>query len=630
MIAAGVVLLELLCCLGLGAAAMRVLKIDGDVRPGEHFAIAFAVGFGILGWLVFPLGISGYLSNGPMGALLAAGSLGVVLLWRSGTEIAWPSADAAGRILLALLGVIVVFDLLEGIAPPADADTLAYHFDVPKRFLAAGRIEFILWPLEGSIPFLAHMTYLPVLALGGEPALTAWTMISGWAPAALLFVLCRRHLDFNWSLAVTLVFLSTPAVIYGAGSGQVEPRLALFVMVAAWATARALETGRINYAVLAGLGAGFFAGAKFTGLLFAAVSGLVLVFQRRWLVHGAVFSVAFLAAGFQWYAWNGIHTGDPVFPMLFQWLGRDDLTLWPKAYDLVFKAQYFGVENPLPTTLPWLLYYPFKATLDFATLPDAGRVGFGPYGLLALPFAAFGLWRFRHRVRRSPLFTYASLALLFYVLWFFAGGSQRIRHLLPVWPLFLLSVTVAAERFTADGKNRRPLLAAVVCTLLLQTAGHGLFAVNYIKFLANGADREAFLLRNVDWYVAVPWINANLTGTDRIFIIRRQLRYYLRVPSFLGSDHLQAAVELRPGATDVRTLHRQLRRAGITHFLLIREGNGDAPTYFAPLEPLHRAGCLTPLMTFKQRQFRSRTLPTLSYIPQTADVLRLRDEGCLG
>ena len=56
----------------------------------------------------------------------------------------------------------------------------------------------------------------------------------------MLFVLCRRHLGFNWSLAVTLIFLTTPAVIYGGGSGQVETRIALFVMVAAWGTARAL------------------------------------------------------------------------------------------------------------------------------------------------------------------------------------------------------------------------------------------------------------------------------------------------------------------------------------------------------------------------------------------------------
>ena len=86
---------------------------------------------------------------------------------------------------------------MEGIAPPADADTLAYHFTIPKQFLEAGRIEFIPRALEGAIPLIVQMTYVPALGLGGEMALTLWTMATGWAAAALLFVLCRKHLGVN-------------------------------------------------------------------------------------------------------------------------------------------------------------------------------------------------------------------------------------------------------------------------------------------------------------------------------------------------------------------------------------------------------------------------------------------------
>lgn len=425
-----------------------------------------------------------------------------------------------------------------------------------------------------------------------------------------------------------LIFLTTPAVIYGAGSGQVETRIALFVMVTAWATVRTLETGRANYAVLAGLGAGFFAAAKYTGLLFAAVSGLVIIFQRRWLKHGALFGAALLAAGFQWYVWNGIHTGDPVFPMLFQWLGRDDLVMWTKAHDLIFKDLYFRVENPLPRTPWWLVAFPFKATLDFSGLPDAGRVGLGPYGLLVLPFAALGVWRFRDRVRRNPLLVYASLALLFYVVWFFGGGSQRLRHLVPILPLFMICMTVAACRATAHGRFQAPLLAAVVVTLLIQTAGHGLFALNYFKFLAVDKDRQAFLTRNVNGYIAVPWINANLKKTDRIFIQQRQLRFYLKVPSFFGSP-MQAVIELRTDKTDSRKLYRQLRSVGITHFLVMGGDKAGVADYPAPLNLLDKAGCLMPLKRFQGQRVQSRSLPGLVSNRLTLGLLKLGAESCL-
>jgi hypothetical protein len=376
------------------------------------------------------------------------------------------------------------------------------------------------------------------------------------------------------------------------------------------------------------LGAGFFAAAKYTGLLFAAISGLLILFQRRWFLHGALFGAALLAAGFQWYAWNAIHTGDPVFPMLFQWLGRDDLAMWSKAHDLLFKEFYFSVENPLPRSITWLFLFPFKATLDFSNIPDAGRVGLGLYGLLALPFAALGVWRFRDRIRRGPLLVYAMSALLFYVAWFFGGGSQRLRHLLPILPLILLCVTVAACRATDQGRFQAPLLAAVVVTLLIQAAGHGLFALNYFKILAVDKGQQAFLMRNVNGYIAVPWINANLKKTDKILLSMRQLRYYLSIPSLFGSP-MQAMIDMRPDQTDAGKLYRQARGAGITHYLLIHQGRKEAKPYEMPANLLYLAGCLKPIQRFKGQRFHSRSLPGLIAKNLTLDLLKLGNEGCL-
>ncbi|MBI1986337.1 MAG: glycosyltransferase family 39 protein [Rhodospirillales bacterium] len=627
MSALAVLLLQVFCCLGLGAATLRAFRADAEMTAAECWTIAFAIGIGVLGWLVFPLGVAAQLQPLSMTLLLSAGCVGTLLLPRPAMSSP-VGLDAVGKALLAVVAVVLLLDLVEAVAPAADADSLAYHFNLAKDFLAAGCIMFVPSPVEGAVPLLLQMTYVPALGLGGETALTLWAMTSGWAAAALLFVLCRRHLGVNGSLVVALVFLTTPAVVYGGGSGQVETRIVLFALVAAWGAARALDTGQVRFAALAGLGAGLFAAAKYTGLLFVVAAGVVLLVQRRSLVHGAAFAVAAVIAGFQWYTWNAIHTGDPVFPMLFQWLGRDDLTMWTKPYDLFFKEHYFGGENPLPQSPLWLLLYPFSVTLGFGSLLDAGRVGFGPYGLLVLPFAVLGAWRFRDRLPMSPLLTYALIALLFYVAWFFAGGSQRVRHLLPVLPLFLVSVTAAAERWRAVTRQRSPLTAAIVVTIILQLGGHGLFSLNYVRHLAGGADREAFLTRNVNGYFAVPWINANLKASDRIFIQERQLRYYLNVPSYFGS-YLQAMIELRPGATDARKLYSQLRRAGITHLLLARDTESAGGFYPAPFDKLQQTRCLLSLQCLEGQKVQSRTLPALVSSPQPLDVLRLGGEGCL-
>ena len=619
--------------LGLGAFALRVLGLDRDMTPGERWALSFAIGFGLLGWLVFPLGIAGLLSAGPLWMLLGVASLGVLLLRTGGLPVLEELPDAVGKALLVLLAVVLFLDFAEALAPPADADSLAYHFNWPKRFITTGGITFIPQAWTGGVPLLIQMTYVPPLALGGEAALTLWTMIASWAGAALLFVFCLRHVSLNWALTITLIYLTTPAVVYGGGSGQVEPKMALFVLAGAWGLARSLETGRVSFAVLAGLAAGFFAGAKYMGLLFVAATGLVILFQRgdlrKGLIAGAAFGFAALAGGFQWYAWNAVHTGDPIFPMFFEWLGRDDLDFWSAEYTVWFKKKLRIIERDIPRSVWWLVGYPFKATFDPLPLFEARRTGFGPFGMLILPFAVFGAWNLRKRIHQSRLLTYAIVCGLFYTLWFFTGSSQRIRHLLPILPLFLIVVAVTAIRFAEWKKLTPSLLAAVGLTLIVQLAGHGIFGLSYLKRLADGESREAFLSRSVLVYDAVPWINANLAPQDRLFLSERQILYYLKVPYFFGSPNVQAKVELRPERIRLKTLYRQLKSVGVTH-ILFRYGTGPGHGLEqTPWLALQAMGCLAPRKKFQFRSFKSRTLPGLNSGTVGVEVFRLNDRKCL-
>ena len=618
--------------LGLGAGVLRVLGLDREMTPGEHWTVSFAIGFGVLGWLVFPVGIAGLLSPGPLWALLLAGSSGVLLLRKSGLPVLETHPDIISKALLCFLAAVLFLDFAEALAPPADADSLAYHFNWPKRFIAAGEVAFIPQAWTGAVPLLVQMTYIPPLALGGDTALTLWTMTASWAGAALLFVFCRRHFSLNWALAVTLIYLTTPAVVYGGGSGQVEPKMTLFVLVGAWGVARSLETGRLSFAVLAGLAAGFFAGAKYMGLLFVAAAGLVILLQRsglkRGLAAGAVFGFAAIAAGFQWYAWNAVHTGDPVFPMFFEWLGHEDLEFWSADYTIWFKKALRLIERDIPRSVWWLFGYPFKATFDPEPIFEARRTGFGPFAILILPFAVFGAWTFRDRIRQSRLFTYALVCGLFYALWFFTGSSQRIRHLVPVLPLLLIVLTAAAVRFAVWKKLHAPLLTAAGLTLIAQLAGHGVFGISYLKHFARGENREAFLSRTVLAYDVVPWINANLGPEERIALSERQVLYYLKVPYFFASANVQTRVELRPGRVRPRSLYRQLKSVGVTHVLYRFGAKTDAPPEQAPWSALRDMGCLTLRKKIQLRIFKSRTLPGLYATTVEAEIFSFNDRKC--
>jgi hypothetical protein len=624
-----VAIIETLACFGLGVLVVRPLGLARWLAADEVLTWAFALGFGVLGWLVFMLGWAGMFQTGPLAAVLFAGLLGLPLLRAEFAACrraltAW-SPGRIGWLLVAVAAAALALDAIEAVPPPTDADSLAYHFALPKAFLAAGRIEFVPRAIDGAVPMLVNMTYVPALGLGGERALTLWTMLSGWCAAALVFALCRRHLPPEWSLTAALVFLTTPAVAFGAGSGQVEVRLVLFAVIGAHAVALALKTGDWRFAVVAGLGAGFFMGGKYTGQLFAASAGAVILCQRQWLRHGLIMAAAGALAGCQWYLWNWAHTGDPVFPMLYDQLkGMVDYRYWDQGHADYLKTHYFATETPLAKSLYGLFAYPFIATLAGPPQFDSGRTGLGPLVLLALPFIALALWTHRTRILRHELFPAAVIVAIFYALWFLSGSSQRVRHMLPVYPLLILGTCVAMHRW-AGTRRKRPMALVFAATLAVHAGALALFSLNSIAFVFSGESRGTYLERTLSNYIPIPWINANLGPHDRLFTLSRQSLYLLEVPFFYGIPFGQAQVDLRDGKATVERVASEIAALRITHFLL--------PLPLASLSAFYgrmvEKGCLVPMRRFKTTRVRSRTLSTFSDpLPAEAMLFRFDPAKC--
>ena len=152
-------------CVGYGLLGLRMIRCPDAPSWAENYGRAFALGMGSLGWLFFWFGIAGMLQSWQLWCLLLPGLLSFFCLRKN---LKYPSFSDFGHItvmLVMLLTVIVFMDLMEALAPPADADTLAYHFALPKQFLTNGIIEFVPIAVEGAVPLLMHMTYLFVLGL---------------------------------------------------------------------------------------------------------------------------------------------------------------------------------------------------------------------------------------------------------------------------------------------------------------------------------------------------------------------------------------------------------------------------------------------------------------------------------
>ena len=599
---------------GLGLLLLRGFGVRSFSSHVERAVVGFAIGFGALGWLAFIPGVLGFFQSPYLIGVCLVGALGWFLAGNPTQSKPEPIAAMSGTATLLLAGIAlaVMFDGFEALPPPTDADSLAYHFALPRDFLAARRVFFVPRAADGAIPLLQHMSYMVALGIGGERAMTLWAMLTGWSAAGVLYVLGRRHLSRDWSLALALLFLTTPVVVYAAGSGQVETRSAAFVLVAVLAAMEARRLDHIGFAALAGLAAGFFAGSKYPGLLFIPLAGLAVVVQRRWFRHGSAFAATALIAAAPFYLWHWWNTGDPFFPMLYGLIDYRSGVPWNPDIHAAFKNWTEAIEKSRPPTLLWAVLYPFMATLAPDATFESGRTGFGPIALLLLPMALAGAWMRRDRLWQSPLTIAAFLCLGFYLAWFLFGASQRVRHFLPVYPLLLLCLVVASAR-AADALPgwRRPFVAALLATLVFQLAVHAIFAIGPARYLFSDESRDAYLRRSVIRYDIVHWANANLPVGSRLMHIQRQLNYLLSVSYFYAHPLIEARIDLRPEARDPARFWRELAAAGVTHLLSEPDSAADGGIDYLAARLL-AMGCLKESFRGEALVFPSRTIMAVS------------------
>ncbi len=618
------VVLQLAGCLGLGGWGLAALGLRTHAPAPLRAVLAFPLGMGLWGWLLFWPGLVGWFTPAVMAAMMVPALAGLALL-----PGGWPRwrrpGPVTGLALLVLLAAMAL-GLPQALSPPVDADTLAYHYDLPRRFLEAGRIFFTPRAVDGATPLLIQMTYASILGLGGEGGLGLWAWGSSWGLGALILVLSRHSLSPAVAVILTVLVMTTPAVLYGAGTGQVEVRLALFVLLCAVALGRWWQGGPLGWLVLAGLAAGFFMGGKYTGLLFAVAADLVVLagLIRRMkqggrlggaLGHALIFGVSVLIAGGQWYGLNWAASGDPVFPMLFSLLGPDRVRFWDGEIDAVFRSAFPVTEMPLAHTIPNLLAYPVLAT--FAPLPafDAGRVGLGPVAVMMAPFALAAAWAARRRLWQSAWMPTLGLVLGYYGLWFFLGGSQRVRHLLPLYPLFLLLVAIAVNQWGKDKARRCVLGGAMAVVLAVQMGGALINARWYVSHWTAG--RDQYYADGLPTYPLAQWANQHLGPTDKILITARELSYLLNVPFFFAHGSTQNQVVMATADRDIARFWRQIRAQGITHLAGIGVVEAD----------LERLGCAAKVASIPLILRESRTLGGAG-IPLPMDVQALTPATC--
>jgi hypothetical protein len=406
---------------GLGRKLIRAEGLSGLARMATEAATG--IGVTALAWLL--LGLVGGYQPWLAWVLLAVGLLLLrrpIWAWLGeGRELLdlWRSAGTFERLLLVAAVVLALNHLWIALAPPIKYDALTYHLQLPRLYLAAGRLTF-----EPAIPYWGHpqvaeMLYTWAMSLGGLPAAGAfgwWVgilLVGGAAGLARwLYPGDETHKNSTAVLAAAAL-LAAPTVRDMLGWSYNDLFSGLFGLAAFACFYAWQSSGRRSWLAWVGLLVGFAVGTKFTAGILALTLYPVLLFLpgrqrpalRDWLVSGLLSLLAFSP----WAIKNLVATGSPLFPYFFPTAG--------------YSAMRLEMAHTLPESIGWFNTLLTPIWLTWQGIDSAPGPG-SDIGILLLLFALPALLLFWRSPRTRPLL------FAFVLTWLtVAVGGARIDHL---------------------------------------------------------------------------------------------------------------------------------------------------------------------------------------------------------
>lgn len=511
----------------LGNFILRFMHLEMDA-DAEHLLVSNGIGLISVEMLLFGVEVTQQIR---IGCFVVLGLLFIFLLAefksivKSYSRIlrgAFSGSRATPFLLLAI-GIVLWVEFLTSLAPLTGSDAMHYHFTTQQLILGYGfHPDFSI-----SHSFLCgqhHLLILLGLALGSEQLAMGFIFLGGVLTAFSTAILASRWSSRPITLAITLLFLLTPAVFWQiSSSGAPDIWMAFFAVDAVIVLCQDEISGTWRQALLVGLLAGGVAGAKYSGCLVAPGLAAAIAIEYRSIRNTALLCFGSLLTGLWPYLRNFVWTGDPVFPFLSK-------TLIPQ------RVNHFALNALLADTgasqsghLGQLVPFVFFAGMRQGSLgfwDFFGPIVFAFAPLLILALGNFHKWR-------VPATVWCLSALGVFL------GSGLPRFLLPVFPLALACTAAGMEFSQLNGWKITSRLATGLTTLLCITGAVGLVIYSWRPVeTALGIVREVSYLeeRSPEYQeaVAINQVLGSQTKGGKTLLFVRHL-YYLDVP-FLNGD----------------------------------------------------------------------------------------------
>lgn len=579
----GAVLALLLLGLTIGLAIGRRAGVVPSERPVRDLLAAQLLGLSVYATIVLILGLAGLLqplwlatATGGVAAAVARALPDSARLLRRCSEAANTRRD---RIVFGVVGAIAAALLIQSSAPPTDWDSLIYHLEVPRAWLADGSVHLPVDNLHAAFTGLMHLLYVPLLAIDAASGAATLEAVLGCLLAVTLFEFGDRFFDRDTGRIAAVALFGSPAFAFVAMTPRVDVTVVLFLVAALYflyASAFPDEVGceadgRSLAAAAALLGLASSVKLLAAPWIVAVTPLAVFALVRRTDGPADTLRTAGLAFGaflvgaapgllLRWHL-----TGAPLYPALSPRLLEPWLQPW------------YGGAAVLPpeAVLEQRVSYTREALSLSALLSDPGSLTPEREGglyflsplLLLTPLALL-------RLRRLKVTWLLVIGAVFVALVLGRGSRTNLRYLLPA--VALATLLAAHVLSWAYGRLGPSLVGRVTfgAVLVLAVAPAVLpFTFRWsemptFEHLAGAVAEETYLTENEDpdvylWGRTARWLDRRLSPEDRVLLLFEGRGFHLETRAI--QDNLLAnwpllAPRLEPGDC--------LARAGVSHVLV--------------------------------------------------------------
>ena len=462
----GLVLTLLALCIAVGQWAVSRL-VKSSLRPRESLLCSLGLGIGIVGTLIFFIGLLGFADGLGLTTLLAGLTAASWRRLRSVNSVlaAFREFTAGWTLLeLGIISIIGLWILSHAALPVANYDSLLYHLAIPELYLREGRIFLPPNNFHAANVGIMHMLYLPLLVFGGSSAPALLNGVIALALIPLVHLVGERFWEGETGRLAAILVWAGPVLLLVSITPRVDVTLVWYLLLGHYLAIEALtDRSKIGFLWLSGLVLGIGIAVKLSAVLYVVAMSPLFLFaiwcgqEAARPIHRvlALLCVALAVPALPWFVRNLAWLGDPVYPFL----AGEITPQWLKAtYGGRVPSVEVGTPAILqirkPFNLPDFFFAPHRLTPE-----GEGILYFANPVLLLLPLTLFT------RNWTSKLWLALPPVLYVFGLFIMHGSKTNLRYMIPaVVPLSILAVAALTTLL------RRPARWVATSLLLLPMA----------------------------------------------------------------------------------------------------------------------------------------------------------------